>query len=259
MPTKDSGMSPEGMDAAKKAVEHLRECIESGQHWYIGLLEAIGLWTAPEEVYKGRQYHYVIAGEAFDWLALAERLCDSVDGLVPQNEEEALLQRSEVPIDLATGEFKRLVGGSKYSALLNYWYGVDVECALVKAVEEAIQKERVAAGLTRKRHVSQEAYSRIYGSSQRELLGAFLKEKGYDGGGALQAPERKEFTYWLFNQRLLNHDKARVASDTRRGLEQLRSTVSRRPNGGRLPPHQAPMDTGDGGVPTQGRRPGVRV
>ena len=153
-------------------------------------------------------------------------------------------------MDLPTGEFKRLVGGSKYSALLNYWYGVDVESALVKAVEEAIQKERVAAGLTRKRHVSQEAYSRIYGSSQRELLGAFLKEKGYDGGGALQVPERKEFTYWLFNQRLLNHDKARVASDTRRGLEQLRSTVSRRPNGGRLPPHQAPMGNGDGGVPT---------
>ena len=258
MPTKDSGMSPEGMDAAKRAVEHLRESIESGQHWYIALLEAIGLWTAPEEVYKGRQYHYVIAGEAFDWLALAERLCDSVDGLVPQNEKEALLQRSEVPIDLPPGEFKRLVGGSKYSALLNYWYGVDVETALVKAVEEAIQKERVAAGLTRKRHVSQEAYSRIYGSSQRELLEAFLKEKGYDGVGALPTLERKEFTYWLFNQRLLNHDKARVASDTRRGIEQLRSMKSGRPNGSRLPPYQAPMGTRDGGIPTRGGPRGVR-
>ena len=33
--------------------------------------------------------------------------------------------------------------------------------------------------------------------------------------------ESKEFTYWLFKYRLSKSDKARIASDTRKGLQQL--------------------------------------
>jgi hypothetical protein len=33
--------------------------------------------------------------------------------------------------------------------------------------------------------------------------------------------ESKEFTYWLFKYRVARSDKARIASDTRKGLDQL--------------------------------------
>ena len=33
--------------------------------------------------------------------------------------------------------------------------------------------------------------------------------------------ESREFNYWLFKYRVKNCDKARIASDTRKGLDQL--------------------------------------
>ena len=38
----------------------------------------------------------------------------------------------------------------------------------------------------------------------------------------------KEFTYWLFKYRVLRNDPARVASDTRRGIERLESIARQR-------------------------------
>ena len=49
--------------------------------------------------------------------------------------------------------------------------------------------------------------------------------------------EWKAFTYWLFKQRLRRQDKARVASDTRKGLAQftrMELAVSERRHGARL-------------------------
>ena len=66
-------MSPASEDGIK-AVDELKAAIAGGKHWYIALLEAIGLWTTAEETHNGRLYRYLIAGEAFDWLLLAERL-----------------------------------------------------------------------------------------------------------------------------------------------------------------------------------------
>jgi hypothetical protein len=34
--------------------------------------------------------------------------------------------------------------------------------------------------------------------------------------------EMKEFTYWLFKFRLKRHEKARIASDTKKGLDYLK-------------------------------------
>ncbi|GAI19828.1 unnamed protein product, partial [marine sediment metagenome] len=56
-----------------EAIRHLEQAITGGKHWYIALLEAIGLWDTAEETHNGRAYGYLIAGEAFDWLLLAER------------------------------------------------------------------------------------------------------------------------------------------------------------------------------------------
>jgi len=97
-----------------EAIRHLQQAITSGKHWYIALLEAIGLWNTAEEVHNGCTYHYLIAGEAFDWLFLAERLCEAVDGLLPDDEKNALLFRSKPPLSLTTKQFKELIGSNKY-------------------------------------------------------------------------------------------------------------------------------------------------
>ena len=41
------------------------------------------------EEYQGRTYQYLIQGEAFDWLVLAERLCCELDGVIPAEEKGA--------------------------------------------------------------------------------------------------------------------------------------------------------------------------
>ena len=89
-----------------EAIRHLKQAISSGQHWYIALLKAIGLWKAAEETHNGRTYRYLIAGEAFDWLLLAERLCETVDGLLPDDEKTSLLFYGKSPLDLTIEEFK---------------------------------------------------------------------------------------------------------------------------------------------------------
>ena len=223
-----SGMSPSGLAAAEEAVRYIKELIGNREHWYVALLGAVQLWTAPEEVYKGQHYKYLIADEAFDWLLLAGRLCDSIDGLIPQEEEEQLLFETRAPLDLTSAEFKRLVGSAKYTGLLNYWYGIDVEGALLDAVEEGIHKERLARGMSKRQDVGNEACLRVYGASQRELLKVFLDEKEYEDNETLSAMELKEFTYWLFKYRVLKNDPARVASDTRRGIERLESIARQR-------------------------------
>ena len=60
-----SQLTPAG---GAEAIKHLEQAITSGKHWYIALLEAIGLWKAAEETLNGRTYRYLIAGEAFYWL-----------------------------------------------------------------------------------------------------------------------------------------------------------------------------------------------
>ena len=86
-------------DAA--AIEHLEQAIAGGQHLYIALLEAIALWIGTEEIYDGRNYRYLIAGEAFDWLLLAERLCSAVDGRLPDDEKTSLLFQGRPPLALS--------------------------------------------------------------------------------------------------------------------------------------------------------------
>jgi hypothetical protein len=54
-----------------------------------------------------------------------------------------------------------------------------------------------------------------------ELLTKFKIEKGYPKRNSMELGELKEFTYWLFKYRLNNCDKARIASDTKKALQEL--------------------------------------
>jgi len=204
-----------------EAIRHLEQAILSGKHWYIALLEAIGLWTDGNETYNGRHYRYLIDGEAFDWLLLAERLCEAVDNLLPEEEKIALLFHGEPPIKLSKEKFKELIGSAKYGQYLNFFYGITVEEALMLAVREEIRKEKRTSGYKTEYNLTNEVYQRIYGAAKATLLKSFRKEKGYPRLRSISLTELKEFTYWLFKYRLKQCDKARVASDTKKALERL--------------------------------------
>jgi len=219
--TKQSVSAKTPATADSEAIRHLKQAILSGKHWYIALLEAIGLWTDGEETYNGRNYRYLIDGEAFDWLLLAERLCGEVDGWLPEEERIALLFHGEPPIRITTDKFKKLIGIGKYHQHLNYFYGVTVEEALVQAVQEEVRKERRTSGYNNEPNLLNEVYRRIYGATKAILLKRFRREKGYPQLKSTSLAELKEFTYWLFKYRLKQCDKARVASDTKKALEQL--------------------------------------
>ena len=84
---------------ALRAIKHLKESIVAGVNWISALLESIEMWTLPEEEYRGRHYKYVIAGEAFDWLVLAERLLIEVEGLISEEDSTALLCHGDIGSD----------------------------------------------------------------------------------------------------------------------------------------------------------------
>ena len=204
-----------------EVIRHMRQAIADGKHWYLALLEAIGLWTKERETVDGRELVYLIENEALDWLTLTERLCRAVDGLVPDTEKDALLFQGKPPVEMTKAEFGRLIGGVKYRAYLNYFYGIAVEEALLVAVKAEVRKAQRAQAYRRESLVTHEAYQRIYGATQAELLEKFNKEHGRRRGKAMTLSESKQFTYWRFNYRVKECEPAKVASDTRKGLDEL--------------------------------------
>jgi hypothetical protein len=205
----------------------LKQDIASGKNWYIALLEAIGRWTTVEETIDNRTYRYLIAGEAFDWLLLAERLCQVVDGLIPENDKIRLLFFGKAPVNLSNEEFQTMIGESKYRQYLNFFYGVTVEEALFLTKQEEVRKERTSIIAPGRSDYDKEVYTRIYGSGKMELLNQFRKSKGYPRNSSITLSEMKEFTYWLFKYRLENSDRSRVASDTKKAMEYLQEQFIR--------------------------------
>lgn len=202
----------------QEALGRLRAGIIAGRPWVEVLLEAIGLWTAPQEVRHGKLSRYLIAEEAFDLFHLAERLCEEVDGLIPLAEREELFRGRQFPPGLSEQRVKSLVGSVKYRSYLNYWYGVTVEQGLQAAVRGEIRKERLSRGVVSRARIASQALARIYGEPHALLVEQFLAWEGSGDQGAKGSFEAREFTYWLFKQRLQRSEKARVASDTRKAL-----------------------------------------
>jgi hypothetical protein len=212
-----------------KVIIQFREDIASGKHWYIALLEAIGRWQTAEEVVDGQSYKYIIDGEAFDWLLLAERLCRAVDKLLPENEILALLFHGKPPLELPADEFKEFIGDQRYKQHLNYFYGITAEEALLQAVEDEVRKERLSLGRNKEQDIADEAYRRIYGATRQDLLEFFRQEKDYRRSQSISLTEFKEFTYWLFRYRLSHCEKARIGSDTQKALKWLKSNTGYSP------------------------------
>jgi hypothetical protein len=207
--------------SSDEAVGVFTEGIEKGEHWYIALLRAIGMWDNVEEIYQGNNYHYLIAGEAFDWLLLAERLCSELGDLLPDAEKTDLLFRGKPPIDLTPGEFRDLIGNQKYRQYLNFFYGITVEDALFLVVQDEVRKEQRTLGFNREVDVVNEVYRRLYGAAKWILLRRFRTDNGYPNVRSISLGELKEFSYWRFKLRLKHCDKVRIASDTKKALQRL--------------------------------------
>jgi len=210
----------EAMAAVSDILAAIRRSIESGErHWLIAVLEGVGQWPLAEEEVNGRRYRYLVGGEAFDWLLLAERLCEALGDLTPEDEREALLVHGRFPTEVSEETLRRLLGAAKYRAHLNFRYGVQVEEALQLCVAQEVQKERLCR-VWENGHVDDDVCCRIYGAPRRELFAEFQQERGLSGD-SVSLGDLHEFTYWLFKHRVNSSDPARVASDTRKGLAML--------------------------------------
>ena len=206
----------------------MRGEVLAGEPWYPALLRAIAHWRLPAERVGEREYAYLVGGEAFDWLLLAERLTDALADVIPAGEREALLFFGRAPGAPDPEEFRRLIGPAKYRAHLNYLYGVVVEEALQLAVEQDVHKELRCRVWGSDRRTDETVFERIYGRAREELLASFRDERELRHTPTLSLAELREFTYWLFKFRLQVADPARIASDTRRGLAQLSELESLR-------------------------------
>lgn len=216
--------SPDGRpDANALVIDRFRASVAGGAPWAEALLAAVGEWSAPCEVVDGVALDYLIGGEAFDWLLLAERLLRALpEEHAPGVEAERLLFEGTLPPEVSESAFESALGPEKYRAHLNYFYGVVVEEALWHAVEREIEKERGVRGLRHPFGVQDLVAERLYRADLETLLRQFQRERGRARRIRLTLGEWRAFTYWLFERRLRESDRARAASDTRKGLKMLR-------------------------------------
>jgi len=248
---------------ARRIIAELKRTVAAAEtHWFLSLMQAVREWPLPQETIGERTYRYLVGGEAFDWLLLAERLCDEIEDLVPDEECEALLFHGRLPEEVDENDVERLLG-AKHRAHLNFVYGVRVEEALQLAVGNEVHKERFASRVWEKNGLADdEVFQRLYGATRAELFAEFRQKsrepapkrsrrartvrsadsdtslgeesEGRVGSNGSQTPtdislaELTEFTYWLFRRRVGGSEPARVASDTRKGVAALQRLEAQR-------------------------------
>ncbi|MCL4545295.1 MAG: hypothetical protein M1118_11970 [Chloroflexi bacterium] len=206
--------------AINNIITRLRQDIECGDHWYVALLQAIARWEEPVERFHGRQLTYLVGGEALDWLVLAERLTAEIRDLIPDEERTTLIFHGEPPLILSTEAFREYIGPDRYRCFLNFFYGVVVEEALFFLLEEEARRSTVSG---RASAAALDAiYRDLYGAPEAELLAEFNESHALRVQTELDVDQFKAFTYFLFKRRVLYCLPARVASDTKRGLDELR-------------------------------------
>ena len=203
----------------QEIIDSFIENARGGENWFLALLNTVAEWHAPNEEINGRVYTYVIAGEAFDWLLLAERLIEAAGDLIPEKEATRLLFAGSPPVHINAELFRRAIGHGKHAAHLNFLYGIVVEEALQQASIEEVAKAQQNLG-ARESYIEDEAMSRLYGAPIGDLRTEFRLATGRKGSAPVRSSldEYKALTYWLFKRRVSKSDPARLASDTRKGI-----------------------------------------
>ena len=207
----------EGPLKPEQAAEALRREVERGQPWYPALLDVVARWSAADEEVNGVTQRYLLGGEAFDWLSLAQRLLAEVDEHIPPEQVERLLVFGLPPDGSTEEDFARAIGAPKHRAHLNFQYGVTVEELLLLAAELELQKAgrlSGAGGL----QPDVLAYDRVYGKSLEELQLQYATETDTRLTARMRQSELQAFTYWCSKFRLRISEPARVASDTKKAL-----------------------------------------
>lgn len=217
------------VQAVPDALSHLRIALAAGAPWQQAIFEAMGRWTLAEETLDGREYRYLIEGEAFDWLLLAERLCADVGGAVPSEEKERFLFSGLMFEMFDEEQFKNYLGPSKFRAYMNFRYGVVLEEVLQLVAEEEVRKSYLSRIYLDNDELIEEAYTQLYQKRRDELFKMFQKETKKDRRRNVSLSDLKEFTYWLHKRRINLWDPARVASDTRKAIRQLNLLQRRAP------------------------------
>lgn len=218
---------PEGPLTPREAVAWFRDALEAGAPWYPTLLQVIARWTAPEEEIDSVRCRYLIGGEAFDWLRLAQRLVDAAEDLVPPDEAEQLLVRGISPLGESDEEFEAAIGAAKYRAHLNFQYGVIVEELLLLAVELEIVKagRLIGAGMP---SPDVQAYEVVYGKPIEELKVLYAADTGEFVSDRVEQSDLQAFIYWLSKYRMRMAEPARVASDTKKAMAMMSRMESHR-------------------------------
>ena len=189
--------------------------LAAGAHWYPAALRACGQWRLASETHQGRRLTYLIALEALDLVLLIDRIASTRRDAVPRKERNALRFQGRPPVYVSSHALADALGPTRYKAYLNHFYGIDVEEAVVHAVELEAAK---AHPLDR---ASTDAYRLVYGQSLRDLLAAYRAARALSQGERVRWDVWKDFTYWRFRLRLRTQIPARVASDTRKGIALL--------------------------------------
>ena len=207
-PGESSGVSPEPL-------RRFDAELEAGSHWYLAALRACGQWQLATEAHQGRRFTYLVAREALDLVLLIDRIASARRGAVPRSERDQLRFHGRPPIYVPGHVFAGALGEARFNAYLNHFYGIDVEEAVVHAVELQAAK---AHPLDR---ASVDVYPLVYGKTLDELLAAYRAARGLKDDGRVRWDDWKDFTYWRFRLRLRTQVPARIASDTRKGIALL--------------------------------------
>ena len=229
----DITIPEEGPLTPQQGVEAFRRAVAEGAEWYPTLLEVIARWVAPEEEVDGIRLHYLIAGEAFDWLLLAQRILAASADLVSPEEAERLVVEGVAPRNETEDEFEAAIGPAKYRAHLNFQYGVVIEALLLLSAEQELNKtgHLSAHGLPPPDVI---AYERVYGKSFDELKVFYQAEEGVTLGDRVSQTDMRLMLYWLSKFRIRYAEPARIASDTRKAMTVLAGMEGRRARLARL-------------------------
>lgn len=227
--TVESKRTLETDDDAGAILNELSARVNAEPHrWRDHIFNAISRWSIPSEEIADEPHIYFIAGEAFNWRRLAERLAWHITFLLPEEEENAMarwLESDHMFGGLEESHFRRVLGREKWRAFLNYFYGVTLERCLALHAGSRIAKAKFGGGQNVSDDMLDEAFEALYGGTEPELWIAFASESGLsiESGVARSLAIDDEFTYWLFKRRIGTTYMAHVAHEVRHGLEALAS------------------------------------
>ena len=178
-------------------IGQFRDALTAGTDWVDALLDSLSVWSVPEETVDERLHRYFIGGEAFDWLLLSQRLCESANDLLGDREVDELLFGGMLPERVDADSFRERLGVHKFRGFLNFFYGVTVEEALHAAVEQEILKRHIGNGVQYRDDFTNESFQKIYHEPKDSLFEQFHIESNYSDGDSLSITQSKASEGWI--------------------------------------------------------------